>query len=58
MELGFDSLVFLLTITRTVFMHYHRRKEFQRAGGWGNGFKFRGWTLLDSLVKDGVLYFA
>ncbi|KAI0769522.1 hypothetical protein BC629DRAFT_1595845 [Irpex lacteus] len=67
MEVAFDSIIFLLTISRTIYVHYHRRREFQRVSkplagqeeertmrlrGW------TGWTLLDSLVKDGALYFA
>ncbi|KAI0687812.1 hypothetical protein BC835DRAFT_377258 [Cytidiella melzeri] len=57
MEVAFDCLVFLLTASRTVYMHYHRRREFAQSE-WTTGLRFRGWTLLESLVKDGALYFA
>ncbi|KAI0084423.1 hypothetical protein BDY19DRAFT_539233 [Irpex rosettiformis] len=57
MEVAFDSIIFLLTISRTIYMHHHRRREFARSG-YNEDVPFRGWTLLDSLVKDGALYFA
>ena len=57
MEVAFDSIIFLLTASRTVYMHYHRRKQRQQHR-WSTPVTFRGWTLLESLLKDGALYFA
>ncbi|KAI0686834.1 hypothetical protein BC835DRAFT_1529943 [Cytidiella melzeri] len=57
MEVAFDCLVFLLTASRTVYMHYHCQREFAQSE-WTTGLRFRRWTLLESLVKDGALYFA
>ncbi|KAI0084413.1 hypothetical protein BDY19DRAFT_997766 [Irpex rosettiformis] len=57
MEVAFDSVIFLLTASRTVYMHYHRRKERQQHR-WSTPMTFRGWTLVESLLRDGALYFA
>ena len=47
MELGYDSLIFLLTIARTVYMHW----KHQRSGPSRR-------TLMDKLIRDGAAYFA
>ncbi|VDB85150.1 unnamed protein product [Peniophora sp. CBMAI 1063] len=49
LELAFDSIVFLLTISRTLYMHYLDRKE--REDGAGS-------TLVQNLIRDGAFYFA
>ncbi|THH14733.1 hypothetical protein EW146_g5635 [Bondarzewia mesenterica] len=46
-ELGYDSLIFLLTITRTMYMHWMHK-------GAGPGTR----TLVDKLIRDGAAYFA
>jgi len=45
-ELGYDSVVFLLTIARTFYMHW-RHQGVIRSGG-----------LVDNLVQDGAFYFG
>lgn len=63
LEVGFDSLVFFLTVFRTVYMHHQARKELAQLG-WNDsettttGAISPRPTLLDRLVKDGALYFA
>ncbi|THH14732.1 hypothetical protein EW146_g5634 [Bondarzewia mesenterica] len=47
MELGYDSLIFLLTLARTTYMHWTRQ-------GTGPGTR----TLVDKLIRDGAAYFA
>jgi len=49
-ELGYDSLVFFLTIARTVYMYWrHQGLSSATAGKPG---------LLGSLVRDGAVYFG
>ena len=45
-ELGYDSVVFLLTIARTFYMHWRLRGVI-RSGG-----------LVNNLVQDGAFYFG
>ncbi|ETW77234.1 hypothetical protein HETIRDRAFT_326903, partial [Heterobasidion irregulare TC 32-1] len=47
MELTYDSLIFLLTIARTIYMHWMH----QRSGPSTR-------TLMDKLIRDGAAYFA
>ena len=61
MELAFDSLTFLLTISRTFYVHFYRgvRSGMLRSRGNSNaGMRLPRRSLLDSLVQDGALYFA
>ncbi|KAI0769516.1 hypothetical protein BC629DRAFT_788137 [Irpex lacteus] len=64
MELAFDSLVFFLTISRTVCMYYYRGGSLVQSGSgssrsrWSSGVKLHRRSLLESLVHDGALYFA
>lgn len=47
MELGFDTLIFLLTIARTTYMHW----KHQAAGPSAR-------SLIQNLIRDGAFYFA
>ncbi|KAH9994532.1 hypothetical protein BJV74DRAFT_830981 [Russula compacta] len=46
-ELGYDTLVFLLTITRTVYMHWRHQGVTRTTGG-----------LIGNLMRDGAFYFG
>ncbi|KAI0037050.1 hypothetical protein K488DRAFT_81545 [Vararia minispora EC-137] len=50
MELTFDSIIFLLTITRTIYM-YTRHRHTTRIKDQGSG-------LIENLVRDGAFYFG
>ncbi|KAI0084415.1 hypothetical protein BDY19DRAFT_538767 [Irpex rosettiformis] len=59
MELAFDSLTFLLTVSRTFFVHFYRGAECGLSRpSWSSGARSQRRSLLDSLVQDGALYFA
>ncbi|KAI0093589.1 hypothetical protein BDY19DRAFT_260981 [Irpex rosettiformis] len=66
MELTFDSICFLLTVSRTVYMHYHHQATIRQSGlpvnrsRWSTSIRRRLHKrgLLSSLVQDGALYFA
>ncbi|KZV75631.1 hypothetical protein PENSPDRAFT_748291 [Peniophora sp. CONT] len=47
LELAFDSVVFLLTISRTLYVHYLDKKDSE-----GDS------TLVQNLIRDGAFYFA
>ena len=45
-ELGYDSTVFLLTIARTIYMHWRHQGVIESGG------------LINNLVQDGAFYFG
>ena len=49
-ELGYDTLVFFLTVVRTVYM-YWRHQGITSASGGRSG-------LISNLVRDGAFYFG
>jgi hypothetical protein len=49
-ELGYDTLVFFLTVVRTVYMHW-RHQGIKSASGGKPG-------LIHNLVRDGAFYFG
>jgi len=49
-ELGYDTLVFFLTVVRTVYMHW-RHQGITSASGGKHG-------LISNLVRDGAFYFG
>lgn len=49
-ELGYDTLVFFLTVVRTVYMHW-RHQGITSASGGKPG-------LISNLVRDGAFYFG
>ncbi|KZV68746.1 hypothetical protein PENSPDRAFT_506743 [Peniophora sp. CONT] len=59
MELGFDSMAFILTVARTTYIHWHQRRRFAMSSA------SRRWasekapsSLLSSLFRDGAFYFG
>jgi hypothetical protein len=57
MEVAFDSLTFLLTVSRTMYLHYYHGGQYAKSGR-DTGAGFRRMSLMESLIKDGALYFA
>ena len=49
-ELGYDALVFFLTIARTVYMHWRHQGVSSAAAGKSG--------LVNNLVQDGAVYFG
>ena len=49
-ELGYDTLVFLLTVARTVYMHWRHQGITSTTGGRSG--------LITNLVRDGAFYFG
>lgn len=60
MELAFDSMAFLLTIARTIYVHYYREADPIQFGLGGRSPRPRlqRGNLLDNLVRDGAIYFG
>ncbi|VDC05107.1 unnamed protein product [Peniophora sp. CBMAI 1063] len=58
MELCFDSMVFLLTVARTTYIHWNQRRKFaaSAASRWGK--QKEPSSLLLSLFRDGAFYFG
>jgi hypothetical protein len=50
-ELGYDTLVFFLTVVRTVYMHWRHQGITASASGGKPG-------LISNLVRDGAFYFG
>lgn len=49
-ELGYDTLVFFLTVARTVYMHWRHQGVTSTTGGKPG--------LISNLVRDGAFYFG
>lgn len=49
-ELGYDTLVFLLTVARTVYMHWRHQGVRSTTGGHHG--------LITNLMRDGAFYFG
>jgi len=49
-ELGYNSLVFFLTVARTVFMHWRHQGLTSAAAGKS--------SLVGNLARDGAFYFG
>ena len=49
-ELGYDTLVFLLTVVRTVYMHRRHQGITSTTGGKSG--------LISNLMRDGAFYFG
>ena len=49
-ELGYDTLVFFLTVVRTVYMHWRHQGITATSGGKPG--------LISNLVRDGAFYFG
>ena len=49
-ELGYDSLVFFLTMARTIYMHWRHQGLTSAAAGKSG--------LVSNLVRDGAFYFG
>ena len=57
-QLCFDSMVFLLTVARTTYIHWHQRRRFAASNATRWAKEKEPSSLLLSLFRDGAFYFG
>lgn len=58
LKLCFDSMVFLLTVARTTYIHWHQRRRFAASSSTRWVKEKEPASLLLSLFRDGAFYFG